>query len=180
MQIPLLCPEAPWQRPTKPFWADRLRAGLGGSLPRLGVARKKSAMVCKMLVLINWTLGRKTSYILRCYWSGTSDSSDGTDGSGIVSGKAEIMVLWHHAKLITSVCAFASSLLVSFLILGFFLILQGGEAAWSPHLLGLSSLLWLLLTPSILLIEYFHVFIFPSSGHSLGALMVMCQISNVL
>ena len=90
------------------------------------------------------------------------------------------MVLWHYAKLITSVYAFASSLLVSFLILAFFLILQGGEAAWSPHLLGLSYLPRLLLTPSILLIEYFQGFIFPSSGHSLGALIVMRQISNVL
>ena len=125
MQIPLYCPEAPWPRPTKPFWVDRLRLGLGGSLPRLGVSRKKSTTFCKMLVLINCTLGRKTSsYILRCYWSGTSDSSDGTDGSSIESGKAEIMVLWHYAKLITSVYAFASSLLVSFLILAFFLILQ--------------------------------------------------------
>ena len=181
MQIPLYCPEAPWPRPTKPFWVDRLRLGLGGSLPRLGVSRKKSTTFCKMLVLINCTLGRKTSsYILRCYWSGTSDSSDGTDGSSIESVKAEIMVLWHYAKLITSVYAFASSLLVSFLILAFFLILQDGEAAWSSHLLGLSYLPWLLLTPSILLIEYFQGFIFPSSGHSLGALIVMHQISNVL
>lgn len=57
---------------------------------------------------------------------------------------------------------------------------QGGEAAWSPHLLGLSYLPWLLLTPSILLIEYVQGFIFSSSGHSLGALIVMHQIPNVL